>query len=97
MDYNIIQGVCTLTKSGNNYTGTLPIKYTSYKDKGIYICKANAGGVTDLFLNLNGIGLKPIYNWFGGDATLVADGWYMLMYVNENSGYFIALNHSVGV
>ena len=96
MDYNIIQGVCNLTSTGGNFTGTLPIKYTSYKDGGIYICKTDANSGADSFLNLNNIGNTPIVSFCTTDVSLIAFSWYFFLY-EKSTNQFYALNHSLGI
>lgn len=89
MDYNIIQGVCSLTRTGEDYNGTLPVKYTSYKDGGIYICKTDVSGTTDIFLNLNGIGAKLILDFNGADASLSATAWYVFLYEASSDKFYV--------
>lgn len=105
MDYNIIQGYCTVVEeavlpAGVTYKGSVAVNQSSYKDKGIYICTfpsiLTPSDPGEIFLNINGLGNKHIYSWIGGDILLVENGNYLMMYVEQNGGYFICLNQSVG-
>jgi hypothetical protein len=95
MDYNIIQGQSSLTNTGDVYSGTLSVGVTSYRDKGVYLCKISATNTTSVpTLNLNGIGAKTIVLNDGkalSAGSLLINGWYEFLY-DSGSNKFLCLN-----
>jgi len=100
MDYNISQGACILTNSGDNYTGTLPINVLSYVNNGVYIVRLSATNTTmSPTLNLNGLGAKTITAKNGagipiGDMSI--NSWHMVMFV-VSANVFVLLTPEVAV
>jgi hypothetical protein len=88
MDYNIIQGACTLTNSGDNFTGTIPINVPAYVNNGIYIVRMSATNTTTSpTLNLNGLGARTITAKNGGTITIgqmPINSWFLVMFVSAN-------------
>ena len=96
MDYNLAQGVCTLTNIGDDFTGTLPINVSSYVNNGLYVVRVSATNTTITpTLNLNGLGLKTIT---AKDGSAIAIGqisinsWHLMMFV---SNVFVLLTTEV--
>lgn len=88
MDYNIIQGACTLTNSGDNFVGTLPINIPSYVNNGLYLVRAPITNTTTTpTLNLNGLGAVTITTNTGAPLAIgqiLDSGWYILMFSSSN-------------
>lgn len=96
MDYNIIQGACTLTNSGDNFSGTLPINITAYENNGLYLVRAPITNTTTTpTLNLNGLGAVTITTKTGAPLSIgqmVNSGWYLVMFSSANRFLLITVD-----
>lgn len=99
MDYNIIQGACTLTNSGDNFVGTLPINIPSYVNNGLYLVRVPINNTTATpTLNLNGLGAVTITTNTGAPLAIgqiLDSGWYLLMYSSSNRFLLISSTGNV--
>ena len=101
MDYNIIQGACTLTNSGDNFVGKLPINIATYVNNGLYLVRAPITNTTTIpTLNLNGLGAVTITTNTGAPlqiGQMLDSGWYLVMYSSSNRFLLITTEFNASI